>query len=254
MPSHENMTIWMRPEQLERTGPGRRPRRSRAEVTTAAVQVADGEGMEAVTMRRIALELGTGAMSLYRYVASRDDLIDLMIDAVMGEIDLPAASSGDWRRDLSLVAEQTRMVGLRHPWWVALANRRPTLGPNSLEVVEFAMTTLDGFGLDVDEIASLAGMVSDYTYGAVQREIGWLDQARATGMDMAEWMSGYVGPYVAQIISTEQYPMFTRSIRESQVPHLPPEERFRYGLDRVLKGIAANLPTGTGHGENTSQP
>ncbi|WP_158608037.1 TetR/AcrR family transcriptional regulator [Nocardia panacis] len=252
MPSHENMTIWMRPEQLERTGPGRRPRRSRAEVTTAAIEIADGEGMEAVTMRRIAAELGTGAMSLYRYVTGRDDLIDLMIDAVMGEIDLPVAG-GDWRRDLAAVAERTRVVGLRHPWWGALANRRPTLGPNSLAVQEFAMTALDGFGLDIDEIAGLAWMVSDYTYGAVQREIGWSDQARATGMDMAEWMSGYVGPYVAQLISTERYPMFTRTIRESRVPHLPAEERFRYGLDRVLNGVAANLPAGTDHGANTSR-
>jgi AcrR family transcriptional regulator len=238
----ENTTIWMRPEVLERSGPGRRPGFSRARITQAAVEIADHDTLDAVTMRRIAAELGTGAMSLYRYVSSRDDVIDLMIDAVVGEIALPARPSGDWRQDLSLVTEQTREVGLRHPWQISLANRRPTLGPNSLRVQEFAMSALDGFGLDIDEIASLVGMVSDYAHSAVHREIGWLEQARRTGMDMAQWMSGYVGPYVAQIIDSGQYPMFTRSIRQARVPHLPPEERFRYGLDHVLNGIAAGLP------------
>ncbi|MGV9610972.1 TetR/AcrR family transcriptional regulator [Nocardia xishanensis] len=246
MSSQHNTTIWMRPEELERTGRGRRPGYNRAQITQAAVAVADEEGLDAVTMRRIAAGLGTGAMSLYRYVAGRDDLIDLMIDAVVGEIALPAQPSGNWREDLTLVAEQTRAVGLRHPWQIALANRRPTLGPNSLRVQEFAMSALDGFGLDIDEIASLIGMLSDYAHSAVHREIGWLEQARRTGMDMAQWMSGYVGPYVAEVVVSGRYPMFTRSIEQARVPHLPPEQRFRYGLAHVLNGIAAGLPAESG--------
>lgn len=235
-------TIWMRPEQPERSGPGRRPGYSRDRITAAAITVADQDGIDAVTMRRVAAELGAGAMSLYRYVTGRDDLIDLMIDAVLGEIELPPAPSGDWRADLTLVAEGSRAVGLRHPWQIALANRRPTLGPNSLRVQEFLWSALDGFGLDIDEIASLAGMLGDYVHSAVHREIGWLDEARRTGMDIAQWMSGYVGPYVAKILAEGRYPMFNRSVMEAQVPHLPPEDRFHYGLDHVLNGIAASLP------------
>lgn len=244
MSRHEETTIWLRPEESERSGPGRRPGYTRAQVTQAAIAVADDEGMDAVTMRRVAAKLGTGAMALYRYVASRDDLVDLMIDAVVGEIVLPTRPSGDWRQDLTLVAEQTRAVGLRHPWQIAFANRRPTLGPNSLRVQEFALAALDGLGLDIDEIAALAGMVSDYTHSAVHREIGWQEQARRTGMDMAQWMSAYVGPYVAEVVASGKYPMFNRSIGEARVPHLPPGERFRYGLDRVLDGVAAGLPGG----------
>lgn len=242
----QNTTIWMRPETPERSGPGRRPGFDRAAITRVAVELADIGGLETVTMRRVATELGTGAMSLYRYVSSRDDLVDLMIDAVVGEIDLPAHPTGDWRRDLCLVAEQIREVGLRHPWQIPLANRRPTLGPNSLRVLEFTLAALDGYGLDIDEISALAGMLDDYAHSAVHREIGWLDQARRTGMDIAQWMSGYVGPYVARIVASGNYPMFTRTIREARVPHLTPEERFRYGLERVLDGIAAALPAGTG--------
>lgn len=246
MRTPENTTIWLRPEVSERSGPGRRPGFSRAAITQVAIDIADNDGLDAVTMRKIGAELGTGAMSLYRYVSSRDDLIDLMIDAVVGEIELPAHPTGDWRRDLSLVAEQIREVGLRHPWQISLANRRPTLGPNSLRVWEFAMSALDGFGLDIDVIASLVGMVDDYAHSAVHREIGWLEQARRTGMDIAQWMSGYVGPYVAQVVESGRYPMFARSIRQARVPHLTPEDRFRYGLDHVLNGIAAGLPAEPG--------
>ncbi|WP_459545209.1 TetR/AcrR family transcriptional regulator [Nocardia sp. X0981] len=248
----QNTTIWMRPETPERSGPGRRPGFDRAAITRAAVELADSGGLETVTMRRIATELGTGAMSLYRYVSSRDDLIDLMIDAVVGEIDLPAHPTGEWRRDLSLVAGQIREVGLRHPWQISLANRRPTLGPNSLRLLEFALSALDGYGLDIDEISGLVGMLDDYAYSAVHREIGWLDQARRTGMDTAQWMSGYVGPYVARIVESGRYPMFNRTILEARVPHLPPEEQFRYGLERVLDGIAAALPAETGQARSQS--
>jgi AcrR family transcriptional regulator len=241
--AEEQVSIWMRPEKVERSGPGRRPGYSRAQITRTAIEIADAEGLEAATMRRIAQQMGTGAMSLYRYVPKRDDLIDLMIDAVAGEIELPDRPSGDWRVDLSLVAHQTRAVSLRHPWYAALANRRPTLGPKSLRVYDFALSALDGFGLDIDEITGFCGMVSAYVVGAVREEIGWLDQARSTGMDMKQWMTWYVGPYVKHIVETGAYPMFNRIIREARLPHLPAETRFQQGLDHVLDSVAAVLDT-----------
>ncbi|MEU2612251.1 TetR/AcrR family transcriptional regulator [Micromonospora sp. NPDC007271] len=239
--AEQQVSIWMRPEQVERSGPGRRPGYSRAQITQAAVEIADREGLDAATMRRIAQELGTGAMSLYRYVPKRDDLIDLMLDAVVGEIELPERASGDWRADLSLVAYQTRAVGLRHPWQAALT-RRPTLGPNSLRVYDFSLSALDGFGLHIDEMTSLCGMVGDYVASAVRDEIGWLEHARHTGMDRKHWMAEYVGPYVKQVVESGKYPMFNRTIREGRLSHMSPDTRFQYGLDHVLNGIAAALP------------
>lgn len=242
MSADEQVSIWMRPERTERSGPGRRPGYSREQVTRVAIQVADAEGLEAATMRRIACEMGTGAMSLYRYVPSRDDLVDLMIDAVLGEMELPERPSGDWRADLSLVAHEARATGLRHPWQVALASRRPSFGPQQLRVYEFALGALDGFGLEIDEITSLVAMVNDYTHSAVRREIGWSEEARRTGMDTGRWMREYVGPYVAQVVESGKYPMFNRSVLEARVPHMPPEAGFQHGLDRVLNGVAAALP------------
>jgi AcrR family transcriptional regulator len=239
--AEEQVSIWMRPEHVERSGPGRRPGYSRAQIVRVAVELADREGLDATTMRRIAQEMGTGAMSLYRYVPKRDDLVDLMLDAVLGEIELPERPSGDWRADLSLVAEQTRAVGLRHPWQVSLV-RPPTLGPNSLRVYDFALSALDGYGLLIDEMTSLCGMVGDYVASAVRDEIGWLDHARRTGMDRERWMAEYVGPYVSHVVGSGRYPMFSRSIREGRLSHMPPAKRFRYGLNHVLNGIAAALP------------
>ncbi|WP_027341458.1 TetR/AcrR family transcriptional regulator [Hamadaea tsunoensis] len=241
MSAAEQISIWMRPENVERSGPGRRPGYSRARITQVAVEIADREGLEAATMRRIGQELGTGAMSLYRYVPKRDDLIDLMLDATAGEIELAGRPSGDWRADLSLVAHQTRAVSLRHPWQVTLA-RRPTIGPNMLRVYDFALSALDGFGLHIDEMVSLCGMMGDYVASAVRDEIGWLEQARHTGMDRRQWMSEYVGPYVGQIVESGAYPMFNRTIREGRLSHMAPDARFQYGLDHVLNGIAAALP------------
>ncbi|GAA1721422.1 TetR/AcrR family transcriptional regulator [Nonomuraea bangladeshensis] len=236
-------SIWMQPEERERSGPGRRPGYSREQITRAAVRIADAEGVEAATMRRIAGELGTGAMSLYRYVPRRDDLFDLMIDLAMGEIELPDGPSGDWRGDLTLLARQVRAAGLRHPWLIALLTGRPTLGPHLLRVHEFALGAFDGTGLDIDDVTGFVGMLNDYVHSAIRREIGWLEEARRTGLDPERWKRDYMGPYVRQVVESGAFPRFNRTVLDSRTAHLAPEERFRHGLDRVLDAIAALIPS-----------
>ncbi|MFD1536129.1 TetR/AcrR family transcriptional regulator [Nonomuraea guangzhouensis] len=239
MTDEEPTSIWMQPERQERSGPGRRPGYSRDQITRTAVQIADAEGVEAATMRRIACELGTGAMSLYRYVPRRDDLFDLMIDLAMSEIELPDSPSGDWRSSLTLLARQTRAVSLRHPWLTALLTSRPTLGPNLLRVHEFALGALDGIGLDIDDITGFVGMLNDYVHSAIRREISWLDEARRTGLDPQRWKRDYIGPYVRQVVGSGAFPLFSRSVLDSRTAHLVPDERFQHGLERILDAIAA---------------
>ncbi|MED7931645.1 TetR/AcrR family transcriptional regulator [Nonomuraea sp. LP-02] len=236
-------SIWMQPETHERSGPGRRPGYSREQITRAAVRIADAEGVEAATMRRIAGELGTGAMSLYRYVPRRDDLFDLMIDLAMSEIELPDGPSGDWRGDLTLLARQVRATGLRHPWLIALLTSRPTLGPHLLRVHEFALGAFDGTGLDIDDVTGFVGMLDDYVHSAIRRELGWLEEARRTGLDPERWKRDYMGPYVRQVVESGAFPLFNRSVLDSRTAHLAPEERFRHGLDRILDAIAALVPS-----------
>ncbi|SDM48362.1 TetR/AcrR family transcriptional regulator [Nonomuraea jiangxiensis] len=239
MAGDEPVSIWLRPERQERSGPGRRPGFSREQITRTAVQIADTGGVDAATMRRIAYELGTGAMSLYRYVPRRDDLYDLMIDLAMSEIELPAGPSGDWRSDLTLLAGQIRAAGLRHPWLVALLTSRPNLGPHLLRVHEFGLSALDGLGLDIDDMTGLVGILGDYVHSAIRREISWLEEAGRSGLDPERWKRDYIGPYVRQVVESGAFPLFSRTMLDSRTAHLTPGERFGHGLDRVLDAIAA---------------
>src|SRR5262245_19164837 len=195
--------IWMRAERPLR---GPQPAHSRAEIAAAAVRVADREGAGAVSMRRVAAEIGAGTMSLYRYVARKDELLDLMVDAALGELDLPAAPSGDWRADVTLQARQGRAVGIRHPWLGALSAARPPLGPNSLRVMEFALAAVAGLGLDIDGMLRLVGILTAFVRGFVQAELAEEEARRRTGLDEAQWRATH-SSYVRSLIKSGRYPM-----------------------------------------------
>src|SRR3977135_15848 len=117
----------MRPPRHSR-GPD--PTYSREQITAAAIKIADVEGIEAVSMRRIAREVSAGAMSLYRYLGSKDDLIELMTDAVEAEGPLRDNPGEGWRAGIQRMAERARTIMLRHPWVAMLSPGRPSFGPN----------------------------------------------------------------------------------------------------------------------------
>jgi AcrR family transcriptional regulator len=226
----------MRPERPSR---GPQPSRSRSEIAAAAVRVADADGVESVSMRRVAAEVGSGTMSLYRYVSSKDDLLDLMVDAVMGEMDLPAAPSGDWRADLGLQARRGREVSLRHPWLGELSAGRPPLGPNSLRAVEFALGAVDGLGLDIDGMARLVGILTAFVRGFVQAELAEREARRRTGLTLDQWRATRAA-YVRTLIDSGRYPMLRRVVLDAADPD--PDRDFELALGQVLDGLAATLP------------
>ncbi|WP_207933588.1 TetR/AcrR family transcriptional regulator [Actinomadura sp. GC306] len=236
MADADHANIWMRPERPAR---GPRPAYSRAQITGAAIRVADAEGLEAATMRRIAAEIGAGAMSLYRYVPGRDDLVELMADHVMGEIDLAGVPSGDWRADLARYAQGLRAMWLRHPWIAAARGSLPGLGPNQLRVVERVAAVLDPH-VPIDEALTLMSVLTGYVESAAREEAGLAEHARRGGPTAAQWMTRN-SPYVRRLIDSGEYPMFTKIVLEARQPHLDPGDRFRYGLERVLDGMATAL-------------
>lgn len=133
-------TVWSRPQRGAR-GPA--PERSRTQITAAALSLADAEGLAAVSMRALAQRLGTGPASLYRYVGSRDELLDLMADAVAGELDLSGSSGGDWLDALVRLALQSRDAHVRHPWLADLNDRRgEVLGPHAIDYLDHALGIL----------------------------------------------------------------------------------------------------------------
>src|SRR3954447_7204088 len=120
---------------------GRGRTRARRALSTDAIvetglRIADEDGIEAVSMRRIALALGVGTMSLYHHVADKEELLELMADAISGELLVPGGVLGDWREALRAIAHRTRDAFLRHPWLIDTAGRRPLVTPNQLRHIE----------------------------------------------------------------------------------------------------------------------
>ncbi|ACZ90807.1 putative transcriptional regulator, TetR family [Streptosporangium roseum DSM 43021] len=238
MADAEYVNIWMRPERPAR---GPKPTYSRAQITEAAIRIADAEGLEAATMRRIAAEIGAGAMSLYRYVPSRDNLVELMADRLQGEIDVTGMPSGDWRADLTRYADGLRAMWLRHPWIGTVQRSLPSFGPNQLLLIERLMGVLDAF-VSIDENLGLMAILNGYVEGTVREEISSTKEVRRNGLSESEWMARNY-PYIEQLVKSGEYPIFTKIVMEARQPHLSRDDQFRYGLQRVLDCIAAALPS-----------
>jgi len=153
---------------------GKEPRRlhrlNRADIVATAVAIADADGTEAVSMRRIARDLRVGAMSLYWYVGSKDELSQFMLEAVQGEIEL-TAPSGDWRADLTAYALNARAALLRHPWAIDFIGAGPPTGPNDARHAEVLMTALDELRFDTATAMWVLMTIVTYVMGAAVREI-----------------------------------------------------------------------------------
>ena len=136
-------------------------------IVKAAMSIADSEGLQAISMRRIADELGSGTMSLYRYVSSKEQILDLVLNDAYGEIRVPAMVSGDWRNDLRELARQTRTVWARHPWLATLLTQRPPFGPNYLRWFEFSLAATAHLRLPITTRTRIVGTLNAYVAGVV---------------------------------------------------------------------------------------
>jgi AcrR family transcriptional regulator len=220
------------------------PALSRAEIVDAAIAIADAEGSDAVSMRRIAQVLRAGTMSLYWHVANKEQLLDLMLDALIGEFDVPEPS-GDWREDLRTQARRERATLLRHAWVIDFLGGRPPLGPSTLLHLDRQLAALDGLGLDVAAAMYILGVVQTYVMGSVLRE---MQEARAqrdqdqSGITHEEWEPARTA-WRNRLAADGR---FTRVVRFLDA-HVDPDaeetrdERFEFGLDCVIDGIAAKI-------------
>ncbi|MFH8442002.1 TetR/AcrR family transcriptional regulator [Streptomyces sp. NPDC018026] len=225
------MTVWDRPEPPHRPVP-----LDRGRIVAAAIALADEGGLAAVSVRKVAARLDAGPMRLYGFISTKDELFDLMVDAVYAEI-LPEERAGDWREALGALAHRTRQAALRHPWLADLLGGRPALGPNGLAVAEATLAALDGLA-DVDTAMRAVETVSAYFTGAVRREIADLRAERATGLSKPEWQRAH-GPHLTRMLATGRYPALARAVHDGT--HVGAEESFTAGLDWVLDAVAVRL-------------
>jgi AcrR family transcriptional regulator len=231
-----------------REQPPRRARGlSRADIVSTAIAIADADGTEAVSMRRIAREMRAGAMSLYWYVSSKEELHQFMLQEVQAESEAPVPS-GDWRADLRTYARNARAALLRHPWAIDFIGSGPPSGPNDARNMERLIAAFDGLGLDIATTMYVVMTVSTYVLGAALREvqeIRWQEvAAKATaGLTKAE-VAELLGEFSRRVRQSGHYPHMARIMEEDFDPDSPDtrDERFEFGLDCLLDGIAARLP------------
>ena len=219
---------------------GRRPSRGPKPTLTldriveAAIRVADTEGLEGLSMRRVAAELGTGTMSLYRYVPGKGELLDLMLDRVQRPSENPADLGDDgWRTALEALARATLALYRRHPWLLQVNQSRPILGPSALDGMEKVLTRIRPMGLTDPELVSAIVMIDGYVVGAARTQLYQQEAERRTGLTDAEFWQAQV-PALEKAMASGRYPV-TASLSEdafgAQFDH------FEFGLQRILDGL-----------------
>jgi AcrR family transcriptional regulator len=236
----EEMLVWSRDEPA-----ARKPSHTRAEIARAAMAIADAEGFEAVSMRRVAQRLDAGTMTLYHYVRSKDELITLMSDAVMAEVLVPEGElAEDWRAALTQIATRTRAAFANHRWiFERLGDGRP--GPNGMRHFEQTLAAVSSLELEREEVFDLIGQVDDYVFGYAIREV----------QELEEHERGWppeVLDFLQRELDTGDYPRISEFFgndaiagAEEVMAMVAQEGRFERGLKRLLDGIEANLPPRT---------
>lgn len=226
-PGVDPQELWLARAQSRR---GRRPAFSREAITVAAVTLADAEGLEAVTMRRVASEVGAGVMSLYSYARDKETLLDLMIDHVSGELPADAPLTGDWRADLKAVGHLQRALMLRHPWLPAAVSARRTLGPNVLAFLEHALAALRPTGLDGAARLEVFSQLTAFVSGHVGYEIAQAAAARSPDRLAAE------ARYLAAVAADGRHPELAEALSAPGRP-VTPEATFTRFLNRLIDGL-----------------
>ncbi|WP_326768996.1 TetR/AcrR family transcriptional regulator [Streptomyces sp. NBC_01591] len=236
--SDPNPIIWLR---RERGARGPAPTYSRERIAEVAIALADGEGIEAVTMRRIAKELGTGAMTLYRYLPNKEDLYAVAIDQALGFE--PQEPTGDARADLTTFARRYRETLRRHPWLAHAMAGRPIMGPNMLRANERDLALLDGRGLSIDDMIHVVNLIRHWVTGANQAETAEREADSRSGSERTAWQER-MGPYVTELLATGHFPYLERVVREAR--HGGRDEQFETGLAMLLDGVEARFPALSG--------
>jgi AcrR family transcriptional regulator len=213
-----------------RNQPQRRPALTREAIVAAAMAVADAEGLEAVSMRRVAAELGARTMSLYTHIDRKEDLLDLMADEMIGEVLVEeAALSGSWRDAISAIVRRERDAYLRHPWMSELIGKRSRVGPNTLRHLEQSLTALDELNVDLETAIDIVGTVDHYMLGHVMVEVAVRCRPEVSLGERA---------YLEELVRSGDYPRLAPLLRGNRPKR---HGDFERGLQWLLDGIEREL-------------
>lgn len=230
-------SVWARPARKERST------LTRGQIVTEAVRLLDSEGSDALTMRKLAARLGVGATSIYWHVANRHELIELVIDEIYGEIEIPDLDPApDWRAATWRVAHSLRSGIVRHPWMVSVLDHLAAGlgGPNANLLTERMLALFERAGFDLREAERALNTLSGYVVGIAMSEAAWHTALARQGQSEQEWIDE--AQRVAEK-TTEDYPRLRELVAHYQSVDAQNsmDEDFDYGLERVLDGLQARL-------------
>ncbi|MGW2561109.1 TetR/AcrR family transcriptional regulator C-terminal domain-containing protein [Streptomyces sp. NPDC001514] len=208
-------------------------------IVRAAIGIADAEGLAALSMRGVAARLGVAAMSPYRYVGSKEELVALMADAAFGELGYPEPPPEGWRARLELGARTQWRLYRRHPWLAQLSPlTRPMMLPNLLAHGEWLLSALDGHGLDPVTMMDLQIVVYTYVQGVAVNLEREAHAMATTGQTEDEWMDDQAAA-IQMLVASGRYPTFSRMLRGFDGGYdLDLDALFEFGLRPLLDGLA----------------
>lgn len=241
-PARSLALLWRTSERVSRKG---KPDLSVDRIVRAAIEVADTEGLQALSMRRVAERLGVGTMSLYTYVPGKPELLDVMLDTVYGETARPEDVPGGWRARLELIARENWALYQRHPWLLQVATSRPVLGPNVTAKYDYELRAIDGIGLTDVEMDSVITLITGFVHGTARGAVEAAQAESQTGMSDEQWWAAHA-PFFSRIADPNRFPTAARvgqAAGEALGAAYSAEHAFEFGLQRVLDGIQALIDT-----------
>ncbi len=240
--------VWRHQVGEEAGARGPRKKWSVDQVVDTAIEDADAAGIEGLSMRKIAEKLHTSAASLYTYIPGRDELLGLMIDQVMGRVDL--VPFGGAAADPEAVGDRLREISRiawgeihQHPWLLAAQRHRPLIGPNISRRYEWQLSALDGCGLDDVSMDHTIALVESHAIASASASVNARELARTSGHSDAEWWK-VNEPVLAQVMQDDEFPVSGRvgtAVGEKYQAITDPAAVYEYGLEVILDGVRMRL-------------
>ncbi|MGW4466051.1 TetR/AcrR family transcriptional regulator [Micromonospora sp. NPDC004704] len=232
-------SVWTRPQRQRRD----QPALSREQIVSTALQLLDTEGIDALSMRKLGDRLNAGATSMYSHVANKDELIELVVDEVYGEIEVPKPGDpADWRAATTHSAQSLRSAFLRHPWIVSVLGGVGVayLGPNMMGLSENMLTVFEEAGFSLPEADQAVNTVTAYVIGMATSEAAWLTVIARSGQDEQEWTERL---WTAVEQAVQPYPRLSRvyAAQRGQEADNVRVDSFEHGLECVLDGLESRL-------------
>lgn len=213
---------------------------SREQIVQATMELLDQEGLAGLSMRKLATKLESGATSLYWYVQTKDDLIDLVIDEYYGEIDVPDVELAGWRPGALLFAHSLRAAVLRHPWIPEVIYTRLSIGPNAMAVGSRGLALFEAGGFTGSDVDHAMGALMAYVLGQASAEVALHSVARRSGQSLEGWTSDVLEQTQAIV---KEHPEMQESLRRRTSVESAQLQNasFAFGLDSLLDGLEARL-------------